>query len=613
MPDRLLSPLFPLSRRNERAPRAFAVDAALVIAGIVAATAVRKWLSPALGPLFPFATYSLVAILLGCLWNVRSGVGAMLAGLIAGSYYFTSPVYSLLPDSVGGWVGDGFYLLTNGIILGLSNQQTRARLAAECLAVEAREAREALGVEERRWRNLVEVITDAFVALDREWRYTYVNENAARILGIPRKELVGRRLWDVFPSAVDGPMHEAMTQAAADGLPRTIDVYDAERSAWYENHIYPSAEGIIVIFRDVTERRRADEKVRESEVRFRELADSMPQIVWTAGADGSVDYYNRQFSTYTGMSVEDAIGDGWLAGVYPEDQARTVEAWQRAVQSGEQCECEHRVRRADGSYRWLLSRGVRYKGADSKVVRWYGSATDIDDLKRAQQISQSHTAEVEGLNARLRRAMAETHHRVKNNLQVITALVDMQTMTDESHVPVTEFVRIGQHIKSLAVIHDLLTANAKVSGDPDTVRTTEVMEKLAPLLKSIVGERNIRFDVESMDLALRQGTSLAVLVNELISNAVKHGSGDIEVSLAVVNERAKLAVSDRGPGFQEGFDPRKAANTGLELIESIGRLDLQGTTTYENRPEGGARVVVEFPRPRNAETAPWPITQSMKP
>jgi two-component sensor histidine kinase len=88
-----------------------------------------------------------------------------------------------------------------------------------------------------------------------------------------------------------------------------------------------------------------------------------------------------------------------------------------------------------------------------------------------------------------------------------------------------------------------------------------------------------------------------VLVNELVSNALKHGQGEIEVSLAVVNNRVKLAVCDEGPGFSASFDPNKTRNTGLELIESVGRYDLLGSVVYENRPQGGARVVVEFPKP----------------
>lgn len=100
-----------------------------------------------------------------------------------------------------------------------------------------------------------------------------------------------------------------------------------------------------------------------------------------------------------------------------------------------------------------------------------------------------------------------------------------------------------------------------------------------------------------MYLPLKQGMSLAVLINELVNNAVKHGGHQVELRLAVVEKQVKLEVCDDGPGFSEAFNPLTAANFGLELVESVGRLDLGGETTYQNRPEGGACVRVIFPLP----------------
>lgn len=218
------------------------------------------------------------------------------------------------------------------------------------------------------------------------------------------------------------------------------------------------------------------------------------------------------------------------------------------------------------------------------------------ERRQAEAQLKAHVAEIELLNAQLRRAMAETHHRVKNNLQIISALVDIQAMDHQEAVPVAELVRIGHHTRALAAIHDLLTERARADGSSATVQAGDVLQKLAPLLKSIVSEREIRFNIADIEVALRQGTSLAVLINELVSNAVKHGAGDIDVSLAVVQEQARLSVCDCGPGFNAGFDPKTAGSTGLELVESLGRHDLMGTVSYENRSEGGARVVVEFPK-----------------
>jgi two-component sensor histidine kinase len=106
--------------------------------------------------------------------------------------------------------------------------------------------------------------------------------------------------------------------------------------------------------------------------------------------------------------------------------------------------------------------------------------------------------------------------------------------------------------------------------------------------------------VQDVELPIKQGMSLAVLINELVNNAVKHGGQQIELRLAAAADRVMLDVCDDGPGFTTEFHPGIAAHFGLELVETIGRLDLGGTTTYENRPEGGARVRVSFPLPQPA-------------
>ena len=106
--------------------------------------------------------------------------------------------------------------------------------------------------------------------------------------------------------------------------------------------------------------------------------------------------------------------------------------------------------------------------------------------------------------------------------------------------------------------------------------------------------------VADVRLPIKQGMSLAVLINELVTNAVKHGGRRIELTLGLTEGKMTLVVCDDGPGFTEAFHPNTAAQFGLELVESVGRLDLGGQTSYSNRPEGGACVQVTFPLPAGA-------------
>ncbi len=115
------------------------------------------------------------------------------------------------------------------------------------------------------------------------------------------------------------------------------------------------------------------------------------------------------------------------------------------------------------------------------------------------------------------------------------------------------------------------------------------------MLQSITQDRRIRYEAEAVPMPIRQTAALALLINELVSNAVKHGSGEIKIKLNRDGQLARLEVRDEGHGFPEGFDPHKAAHNGLELIDSTARWDLKGDVSYQNLDEGGACVVINFP------------------
>lgn len=202
--------------------------------------------------------------------------------------------------------------------------------------------------------------------------------------------------------------------------------------------------------------------------------------------------------------------------------------------------------------------------------------------------------QVQLLNVRLQRAMTETHHRVKNNLQLMSALIDMQRGDGREMVPVEEFARLSANVRALGVIHDILTQEAKEGSEQETLSAKAVLDKLLDMLQQTAGSHLLRFSIDEVRLLGRQATSLALITNELVSNAQKHGKSETLVTFRADAGTAVLQVEDDGPGFPDGFDPIVSANTGLDLIENMARWDLQGETIYDRRPEGGGRVRVIF-------------------
>ncbi len=142
-------------------------------------------------------------------------------------------------------------------------------------------------------------------------------------------------------------------------------------------------------------RKRSQAALRDSEQRFRTVVEAVPQIVWTANSDGAIDFYNRRWYDYTGLSYEQTRGWGWQLVVHPDDLQPSIDRWTHAVQTGGYYEVESRILRQDGTYRWHLGRAVPLRDADGRILKWFGSSTDIDDQKRAEEASAQLAAIVE--------------------------------------------------------------------------------------------------------------------------------------------------------------------------------------------------------------------------
>jgi PAS domain S-box-containing protein len=160
---------------------------------------------------------------------------------------------------------------------------------------------------------------------------------------------------------------------------------------------------------------------------FRQLADAMPQIVWTADAEGAVDYYNQRWFDYTGRTWEEAKGWGWQPVVHPDDRDQCVELWSNAVRTGEKYEVKYRFKRAaDGAYRWHLGRASAARDNEGRIVKWFGTCTDIDDQKRAEEELLCAHVELENRvadrTAELAAANTELTAEIKERQQMETAL-----------------------------------------------------------------------------------------------------------------------------------------------------------------------------------------------
>jgi PAS domain S-box-containing protein len=232
----------------------------------------------------------------------------------------------------------------------------------ECLLATTRDVTERKRAEETLRRTSTQMmellarVTDGFVALDKEWRYVYVNPNAALMFGRDQASLLGKHIWTEFPEGVGEKFHLAYEEAMRDQQAKSIEAYYPPWKKWYENRIYPSPHGLSIYFRDITESKRAEALLRESELRYQNLLQSVEGIVWEADAATlRFTFASHQAERLLGYPVGQWLDEPsfWSEHLHPEDRAWAVESRKRQMQGEEPHAVEYRMISADGRVVWL--------------------------------------------------------------------------------------------------------------------------------------------------------------------------------------------------------------------------------------------------------------------
>lgn len=331
--------------------------------------------------------------------------------------------------------------------------------------------------------------------------------------------------------------------------------------------------GSVVAGRDVTEQKRAEEALRASEARFRQMADAMPQLVWTATPEGTVDYYNRRVGEFEGFErhVDDAWH--WSPVLHPEDAERSVQVWRQAIATGEPYEIEHRVRRKDGAYRWYLSRGEAARDASGRIVKWYGTATDINDLKEAQsalkdseEALKRSVAELERSNTELQQFAYVASHDLQEPLRTVGSYVELLAVRYKGKIDPTadryiSFVVEGVNRMS-ALLNDLLAySRVGTRGKPFAqVQMRRIYELAAGNLRTAIRESGARITVDELPEVAGDDTQLLLLVQNLIANGVKFRKRDAKPEIHISARRGEnewiFSVKDNGIGIEPRFFER---------------------------------------------------------
>lgn len=339
---------------------------------------------------------------------------------------------------------------------------------------------------------------------------------------------------------------------------------------------------MIGVVLDVSQQMETAAALAESEFRFDTLTDTLPQIVWSATAEGVHDYFSKRWFEFTGIPEEEALNtEKWVDLLHPDDHDRVMEVWRRCLTSGDVYDIEYRFRSQSGEYRWMRVMALPQRDRSGRLKRWFGTATDIHESRMG--------VEQRDLIAR------ELNHRIKNIFSIVGGMIGLSMRGRPDMKEFAEELR--GRLLALNDAHDFIRPD-------DRARTAQrvshsFQQLLRRLLKPYDDENGQRFLIEGPDARIDAGaaTPLALIFHELATNSAKYGAlstptGTIGVRFSRTSDRVLIEWAERG-----GTAPAKApdhAGFGTRLLTLSVEAQLRGSFRRHWEPEG-VRVEIDFP------------------
>ena len=468
---------------------------------------------------------------------------------------------------------------------------------------------------------VLEATSDGFVALDADWRYTYVNAHAGRMFNRDPASLIGKHIWTEFPEGVGQPFQQEYERAAADGMPHQIEAYYPPYGKWFENRIYPYAGGVAIFFQDVTERRTAEARLRESEQRYRSLFDNHPDAVYSFDREGRFVSANAACEGLSGYSSEELIGKPFAPIIVPENRLRTLERF-RGVMAGVATSYDETILHKSGR-RIEANITALPIVVDGNVVGMYGIAQDLTTRRELE--ARLHQAEKMQAVGRLAASVA---HDFNNLLTIIQSCAAMITTdlpaSSQSHADAQEILKASRRASELT--QQLLAFSRKQVLQPQRVDVNQQITSFLGMLRRVMGTHILvetELGAHTWQVVADPGQLERVLMNLGVNarDAMPNGgtlrlrTENVVLDSAHASEAAGLSpgayvrilIEDTGTGIDPSVLPHifepfvttkpQGLGTGLGLSTVYGIIEQTGgTIRVDTTPGRGSRFSVYLPR-----------------
>ncbi|MDT5122805.1 MAG: hypothetical protein QOC96_2287 [Acidobacteriota bacterium] len=478
-----------------------------------------------------------------------------------------------------------------------------------------KQVEEALRQAEEKYHSIFEHAIEGIFQTTPDGHYITANPALARMLGYDSPEELLKHRTDIARQQYVETERRAEFKRLLEeqGVVRRFE-YQAYRKdghkIWLSDNVRAVRDesGAVLYYEgsteDITERKQVEEQLRRAEEQARQVLDTIAQQIWSGPTDGTLDYCNYQWRAYTGLRLEELDGHGWQQMLHPDDQERVLTAWRESVATGKPYEQEERHRRFDGVYRWFLCRGLPLRNAEGRIERWYGTNTDIEDRKRAEERLRATTEQLRALSARLQSAREDEATRIAREIhdELGAALTSLRwelesldkTLSDSESGSQLHVMR--ERIKDMMRLVDTTVSTIRRITQElrpsvlDDLGLAEAIEWQAQQFQTRTGII-CHCDCSLEDVALSQEQSTAVfrIFQETLTNILRHAQATrVDIMMEEEDGEFVLTINDNGRGITED---QKSGQHSLGLLGMRERAHLIGGKIDITGVEGKGTVV----------------------
>jgi PAS domain S-box-containing protein len=453
---------------------------------------------------------------------------------------------------------------------------------------ENKNAQQALIDSEVRFRQLAESAFEGLLFHD-DGIIMDANKQLADMIGYEVKDLIGKSILDLAHPAYHDLMRKSLR------IPYEIEIFHRNGKLipieiLVKPFVLQGRIARVAAIRDISERKNAEAALKESQVRFKEMADTLPLLVYETDVNGNITYFNKAAFEYTGYTLEDFDKGLTLAMMFPPgEMERAMENAKRTMSGTYVGAIEYTLKRKDGTLFPAIINTVPYL-REGKVAGRRGVVTDISEIKKTEAMLKASLMEKDIL-------LHEIHHRVKNNLQVVSSLMNLQSVNISDNRIREIFNDAQSRVFTMSLVHDKLYK-------ADNFSSINISDYVHDLINSIESSHNfdkeriqIKINVQPLSLNLDTMIPVGLIINELVTNSLKHAfpdgkKGCIEILFKKEDDASLLlCVIDDGIGIPDDIDIENIASLGLRLVQTL-TTQINGELSIHNN--NGSRFCIAF-------------------